>query len=202
MINEKTHTRETNKKLVNLIAASFVDEDNFHEWIHSYDINCYGFARGLTYPDLKHELYAPGKLHNLKFGTGEYVHNEYDPSFIDKCVKRDSIALGQNCEQVTFDSIKEDDGNFYFAITDFHVIPLGDKDHHWHFICRTQSGMWLHKPNWYQSVQSVNWIEYGKSFVFDTITQELGSLQKCPISVHCEAKCFNNFFYKVVVAED
>lgn len=192
--------QNNNIELIKSIANSLVDDDNFNEWIHSTNINCYGFARGLTYPDLKQQFYAPGKLFNIKFGFGEFARTEYTPPIIDKYIMRDSFALEQNVERISFDNINENDGNFYFALTDFSIIPLGKNDHHWHFICRTQSGIWLHKPNWYQPVQKVNWSQYGKTFHFDTITQQVGSRnnpESNPIFLPCEGKCFKDYFYKI-----
>lgn len=51
----------------------------------------------------------------------------------------------------------------------------------------------------------VNWIEYGKTFQFNTVGRELGSsFTECDESVliPCEAVCFENFFYKLELPED
>lgn len=185
-------------ELVNLIAESFVDD--LYDWIHSQDINCYAFARGLTYPDPAHKYYAPGKIYNLKFGVEEaYVRDEYNPEFIDKCIAKDTFALNQNCKRVSFDQIKDDDGYFYFGITDFHVLGAED-DHHWHFICRTETGLWLHKPNWYQDAFGVDWIKFGKTFRFYTLTHGALVCNK-NIIVPCIGSCFENYFYRLKLEE-
>lgn len=197
VLREKQRTDRT--QIADLIADSFFED--MRDWIHASDTNCYAFARGLTYPDTKHQYYSPGKIYQLKFGDGNVVDNENDPAFIDKCIMNDSIALKQKCERVSFSDIKETDFNFYFGITDFHLLTF-ENDHHWHFICRTPSGMWLHKPNWLQNVQLVDWIDYGKTFRFSTIAQEVGGLSKVSTLVPCEGKCFENYFYKLELPED
>ena len=88
--------RALNEKIVDAIANSCVDD--LYSWVHAININCYAFARGLTYPDEKHEYYTPGKLYKMKFGNGSIVNSGCDPCFIDKCIMNDSIALNQHCE--------------------------------------------------------------------------------------------------------
>mgnify|MGYP004510273015 FL=1 len=197
--------RALNEKIVDAIANSCVDD--LYSWVHAININCYAFARGLTYPDEKHEYYTPGKLYKMKFGNGSIVNSGCDPCFIDKCIMNDSIALNQHCERVSFNSIKKDDGYFYFALVDFHAIAFGKNSHHWHFICRTQNGLWLHKPNWYQDVQTVNWIEYGKNLCFATLSREQGKntpylFHGTPLYIPCEGSCFEDYFYRVEFSED
>ena len=190
------------EKIVNLIANSFFED--MYSWTQAKAINCYAFARGLTCPDVKNQIYTPGRLYRLKFGHGPEVNWKCDPYLIDKCISNDSLALNQHCERVSFSSIKEDDCNFYFAITEFHVLN-SPADHHWHFICRTPNGLWLHKPDWFLAAELVNWIEYGKTFQFNTVGRELGSsFTECDESVliPCEAVCFENFFYKLELPED
>ena len=192
--------RLAEEKVANLIADSFFED--MHDWIYQKDINCYAFARGLTFPDLHHNYYSPGKIYHMKSGKGDYIKNQTDPHVIDAYVKADSIALNQKCERVTFSSIKEDDGNFYLAITNFHMIEFPDIEH-WHFICRTPSGMWLHKPNWSQKVQTINWNEYGRSFNFVTIAHgNLASMPEPLALVPCEGICFEDYFYKLEIPED
>lgn len=190
------------KNIAKLISDSFFDEDDIQKWLYAKDINCYAFARGLTYPDLNHELYAPGKIHNLMFGTSKYIKNEYKPKLVHKYLTLDSKALGQTCTRVSFKSIKKDDGNFYFAITNFHPI-YNKNDHHLHFICRTPNGLWLHKPNWFQNSEVVNWIEYGKTFQMDTLLKEVNSADITISSskIRCEGNCFNEYFYKLELSE-
>lgn len=65
------------KNIAKLVSDSFFDEDDIQKWIHAKDINCYAFARGLTYPDSKHEIYTPGKIYNLMYGTNKCIKNEY-----------------------------------------------------------------------------------------------------------------------------
>lgn len=110
------------KNIAKLVSDSFFDEDDIQKWIHAKDINCYAFARGLTYPDSKHEIYTPGKIYNLMYGTNKCIKNEYKPNLVHPYLVLDSKALGQTCTRVSFKSINENDGNFYFAITNFHPI--------------------------------------------------------------------------------
>ncbi len=199
MLQEKQRLFE--EHIADLIADSFFE--NMYDWTHTPDLNCYAFARGLTYPDSKHQFYAPGKIYQMKFGYGNVLQNECNPRFIDKCIENDSIALKQNCQRVSFSDIKEDDVNFYFAITKFHL-PSLPNEYHWHFICRTPSGLWLHKPNWFSNVQFINWIEYGKSFFFSATPLEVDKMLVHPSSdwVQYEGFCFENYFYKLELAED
>lgn len=193
---------EKQRYIANSIANSFFDD--MHDWILEMDINCYGFARGLTFPDSQHQFYSPGKIYHMKFGTGNFIRNEHDPRVIDKYVMRDSLALGQKCERVSFNTIKEDDGNFYFAITNFHMLEHPDVNH-WHFICRTPSGIWLHKPNWIQTAKTVNWLTYGKSFQFETVAIDISQCIQHKSSnflVPCEGVCFENYFYRLELPED
>lgn len=189
--------------IADLIADSFFDD--MYDWTHQENIKCYAFARGLTFPDPENILYSPGKIYHLKFGTGNFVRNEHDPRIIDKYVMRDSLALGQKCERVSFNTIKDNDGNFYFAITNFHMLEHPDVNH-WHFICRTPSELWLHKPNRIQSVQNINWIKYGETFEFQTIATELKMQCSKPSSeikyVSCRGICFENYFYRLELPED
>ena len=192
---------EKQRHIANLISKSFFDD--MYDWTHQTNINCYAFARGLTFPDPHHQFYSPGKIHYMKFGSGTFVKNEHDPKFINECIMRDTIALGQNCNRVSFSAIKEDDGNFYFATTMFHM-DTQPYEKHWHFICRTPSGLWLHKPNWIQSAQDVNWLTYGKSFKFKTVAIDISCnpQQASNLLVPCEGVCFQNYFYKLELPED
>lgn len=70
------------KNIAKLVSDSFFDEDDIQKWIHAKDINCYAFARGLTYPDSKHEIYTPGKIYNLMYGTNKCIKNEYKPNLV------------------------------------------------------------------------------------------------------------------------
>ena len=165
-------------------------------------LNCYAYARNLTYPDPFHEYYAPGRIYNLKFGSGRVIKKELKPSLIDECVVRDSVALNQKCTRVSFDEIDENDGKHYFAIVKFHICPskldpacfgnLGDlskdllkdllKDvndevvgsYSWHFIARTSEGKWMHKPDWIMPVEEIKWEEYGKTFFFPSYNSAFG----------------------------
>ena len=199
MLQEKQRLLE--EDIANLIADSFFE--NMYDWTHQTDLNCYAFARGLTYPDSRHQIYSPGKIYHMKFGCGTVVQNECDPHFIDRCIENDSIALNQKCQRVSFNSIKEDDGNFYFAITNLHLLSFPEEQH-WHFICRTQSGLWLHKPNWFSNAQSINWINYGKSFYFSATPLEIHDFLVHPSSdlVQYEGFCFENYFYQLELPED
>ncbi len=187
--NEKQH----NQRLVTMIADSFFED--MYSWLHSPKINCYAFARGLTFPDVNNNIYAPGKIAQMQFGCGPVALNEYDPSFIDTCINNDSLALKQPCERVSFQTIKEDDCNFYFATTVFNSSSIADKKSHLHFICRTESGLWLHKPSWFQEAQPVQWIEYGKKFKFKALALDLRS------TLDCVGMCFEDFFYKTEIPE-
>ena len=198
----KGKQRSTEEHIVNLIANSFFDD--MYDWVHQDSINCYAFAIGLTFPDPHHQFYTPGKIYNMKFGQGAFVKNEIDAQFIHECIMRDTIALHQNCERLSFNALTEDDGNFYFAITLFHMNSQ-PYDKHWHFICRTPSGLWLHKPNWFQSVQEINWVTYGQTFKFETLAIETGcDMQNTfgNVLVPCEGVCLENYFYKLEVPKD
>lgn len=194
-------SKEKQRYIVNLIANSFFDD--MHKWIHQIDINCYAFARGLTFPDPHHQFYSPGKIHYMKFGSGAFVRNEHELEFINECILRDNIALGQNCERVSFNTIKENDGNFYFATTFFHM-QTQPYIKYWHFICRTPSGLWLHKPNWFQSAQAINWLTYGQTFNFESLAIDISCdpKQASNLLVPCEGVCFENYFYKLELPED
>lgn len=189
--------RKNEEHIADLIAASFCDE--LYDLKNAQNINCYAAARGLIYPDTYRQYYSPGVIHRLKFGTGPIVINEWDPAFIDKCIELDNIALNQPCVRVNFNEIDELDGNYYFAITDFHTLPNGN-DHHWHFIFRTPSGLWLHKPNWIESLQLINWQEYGNTFKFCT-TSFLPDTLVPDVLISCEGICFPDYFYKMELPE-
>lgn len=78
------------KNIAKLVSDSFFDEDDMQKWIHAKDINCYAFARGLTYPDSKHEIYTPGKIYNLMYGTNKCIKNEYKPNLVHPYLVLDS----------------------------------------------------------------------------------------------------------------
>lgn len=80
------------KNIAKLVSDSFFDEDDIQKWIHAKDINCYAFARGLTYPDSKHEIYTPGKIYNLMYGTNKCIKNEYKPNLVHPYLVLDSKA--------------------------------------------------------------------------------------------------------------
>lgn len=194
--------------LASLIANSYATSSK--SWASASYINCYAFARRLTYPDKHQEIYSPGMIYRMKFGSGDIVNKEINPVFIDACINRDNIALGQPCTRVAFNEIHEDDGRYYFGITKFYICPSKIKDpslhyylkdvndekvsrHVWHFICRTPSGIWLHKPNWEQPAEEiVEWENYGKSFIFSSYNTAFGGLY-----VPSRCICFENFFYRV-----
>lgn len=193
--------------LANLIAESYTTE--IRKWVAAEDINCYAFSRRLTYPNKYQDIYTPGMIYKLKFGSGEITHTELDPHFINACIMRDSIALNQPCTRVSFDEIREDDGYYYFGLAEFYICPskitderlhyyLKDVDdektvtHEWHFICRTPYGIWVHKPNWKQASEEIEWEVYGKSFVFSSYNTAFGGLY-----VPARGICFDQFFYRV-----
>lgn len=194
--------------LASLIASSYTTTSK--TWASANDINCYAFARRLTYPDKNRIYYAPGMIYRLKFGKGKVVDTELNPHFIDECIERDSIALEQPCTRVPFDEIQEDDGRYYFGIAKYYMCPSKIKDpalhsilkdvddeksssHVWHFICRTPSGLWLHKPNWEQPAEEIEeWESYGKSFMFLGYNTAFGGLY-----VPTRCICFEDFFYRV-----
>lgn len=169
-------------------------------------INCYAFARQLTYPDYNRNYYFPGMLYRLKYGTGDSMvtqsaqSSNYTDSFIKACIMRDNIALEQECIQVQFDEIDSNDGYKYFAVAKFTLCPViykgrtvqfatGNQD--WHFICRTADGVWRHKPNFFQPVINVVWNEYGKTFEY------LSHSQKLDIDVPAKAVCYENLFFRM-----
>ena len=190
------------KNIAKLVSDSFFDEDDIQKWIHAKDINCYAFARGLTYPDSKHEIYTPGKIYNLMYGTNKCIKNEYKPNLVHPYLVLDSKALGQTCTRVSFKSINENDGNFYFAITNFHPI-YNKNDHQFHFICKTPNGLCLNKPNWFQNVEPVSWTDYGKTFQMYTLAKEVSSTSITISSsrIKCEGICFEDYFYKLELPE-
>ena len=197
--------REFEMYLVELISKSFSEIDDFSQVIHAKDINCYAFSRLLTYPDKNRKIYTPGKVYNLKTGNGPVTGaNEHNLKFIDKCIQNDSIVLNQKTTRVSFKDIDETDGNFYFALTDFHLVSKSTK--HWHFICRMPNGIWLHKPNWLQNPETINWLEFGKSFKFETIANEIAygsyALGNTYTLVPCEGRCFSDYFYKLDLPDD
>lgn len=81
------------KNIAKLVSDSFFDEDDIQKWIHAKDINCYAFARGLTYPDSKHEIYTPGKIYNLMYGTNKCIKNEYKPNLVHLYYARLNIQI-------------------------------------------------------------------------------------------------------------
>lgn len=193
--------------LATLIENSYAT--TARKWSSCKNINCYAFARRLTYPDRHQEFYTPGMIYRLKFGTGDVVHDQIDPNFISNCVMRDSIALNQSCTQVNFAEIDENDGRYYFGLVKFHICPskitnptlhhyLKDVDDElsttcqWHFICRTPAGIWLHKPNWFQDVEEIEWEIYGKVFNFLDYNGAFGGLY-----VPTKGITFDAFFYRV-----
>lgn len=202
MFEEKKRLFE--EYIVDLITNSFFDD--MSSWTHAPNLNCYAFARGLTYPDFKHQFYSPGKIYQMKFGKGPVLKNESNLRFIDRCIQNDSIALKQKCPKVSFKDIKENDGYFYFAVTKFHLLHFSN-DYHWHFICRTPNGLWLHKPNWCCNVQTLDWVEYGKTFRFSIdkvieIDKHKLSLQKTSNPITYEGLCFEDYFYRLELPED
>lgn len=199
-MKERRRIHET--YLANLIAESYTT--SLCKWSAFIGINCYAFARRLTYSDTNHQYYTPGMIYNLKYGTGDFVEQEIDPDFIDDCINRDSIALNQPCTRVSFSEIDEDDEFYYFGIAKFHLRPLKSTNpllqkyldetmmtESWHFICRTPSGLWLHKPNWIQPFEIINWETYGKNFYFFSFNKIFNNM--FPV----ECTCFENYFYRV-----
>lgn len=204
----KERKRICENYLATLVANSYATTTK--KWLSESNINCYAFARRLTYPDKFKQIYSPGMIYRLKFGSGDIVTSELSPDFIDSCINRDSIALEQPCRRVSFDEIKNDDGRYYFGIAKFHMCPskiadsklhsyLKDVDdekvsrHLWHFICRTPSGIWVHKPNWEQPAEEIEeWETYGQSFMFSAYNTAFGGLY-----VPSRCICFKDYFYRV-----
>lgn len=193
--------KEEKKRIIQQIADSCFED--MSDWINAKDINCYAFARGLTYPDMNHKFYFPGKMYHILSGKKEenYLFPRGDLMLMDMGIQNDSIALGQKCTRVSFNDIKENDGNFYFGITEIHSLSNVD-DHRYHFICRTPSGMWLHKPDWIQTPQYVNWSTYGEKFTFEAILLDIASNSKERYCVLTEGICFNDYFYQLELPED
>lgn len=205
MINRK---RMCEVYLASLIASSYATTSK--DWASANDINCYGFARRLTYPDKHRIYYSPGMIYRLKFGQGSIVDKEVEPNFIHSCITRDNIALEQPCTRVSFNEIHEGDGQYYFGIAKYHMCPSQIEDpllhsilkdvkdeevtsYFWHFICRTPSGIWLHKPNWEQPAEEIEeWENFGKSFMFLNYNTAFGGLY-----VPSRCICFEDFFYRV-----
>ena len=203
---EKRRRRMNEIHMAELIADSF-NVDDIYDWTHAPNINCYAFARGLTYPDVNQRYYAPGKIHQLMFGTGDITISETNPDYIDKCIQNDSIALNQEVEKVNFKDISPTDGQFYFAICNFKMKDNEDIKH-WHFICRTPTNLWLHKPNWAQDVQAVNWIKDGQTFTFADATVGIPFMEFQPDPANadlnflpCLGVCFEDYFYKLKLPE-
>lgn len=206
MIKKLGKQRIFEEHLATLVAESFSDFEDFSDVVHAKDINCYAFSRLLTYPDKSRIIYAPGRIQNLKTGKGPVTgKTEHNLRFIDKCIQNDSIALNQTTQRVSFKDIQENDGNFYFALTDFHLTSVPFKLH-WHFICRLPDGTWLHKPNWLQNPELINWLEFGKTFKFEVVTNspEYGIYALAPgySMTTCEGRCFEDYFYKLELPED
>ena len=169
-------------------------------------INCYAFARHLTYPDPCQEFYIPGTLFHIKNGYGDCIDNfDVDPNFIDECIQNDSKAIGQTITRMSIDEI-QNDGHYYFGIAKFTLAlhksddpairrfsNLNDSQriYLWHFIVREPSGIWLHKPNYIQPVEKIKWEEYGKSFFANVYNYVLEAYTPC------EYTCFSDFFYRV-----
>ena len=176
-----------------LIKNSYTQQNTNLSVDEQEGLNCYAYARKLNYKDNFHEYYAPGRIYNLKFGSGRVIKKELNPSLIDECVKRDSVALNQKCTRITFDEIDENDGKHHFAIVKFHICPskldsayFGDLlkevndevvgSYSWHFIARTSEGKWMHKPDWVMPVEEIKWEEYGKTFFFPSYNNAFGGL--------------------------
>lgn len=189
MNNERK--RKNEEHLANLIAESTYED--FYDLKSAEHINCYAASMGFTYPDPYHQFYSPGIIHKLKVGVGPFVTNEYDPSFVDTCLQLDNIALNRKCERVNFQDINDDDMKYYIAITNF--TSLHKSDHHLHFIFRTPNNLWLHKPNWIDPIQLINWGEYGKTFHFNS------SCALTDAQIPCEGNCFPEFFYAMELPE-
>lgn len=170
-------------------------------------INCYATSRLLTYPDRNKRYYSPGRIYNLKYGQGEFTKKELDPYFMDKGIMRDSQVLNQPCTRVNFEDIEECDGYHYFGICKFHICPskvtnstLREMLKHvddskmeakWHFIFRLSTGNWLHKPNFEEPIDVIDWKVYGENFIFNTYNKVFG------VEVPVEAVCFREFFYRI-----
>lgn len=189
------------KRIIQQIAYSFFED--MYDWVSAKDINCYAFARGLIYPDTNHEFYFPGKMYHILSGKKDenYIFPCNNLSLMDIDIQNDSVALGQKCQRISFNDIKENDGNFYFGITEIHSLSDSD-DHRYHFICRTPSGMWLHKSDWVQAPQPVNWNVYGKTFTFNAILVDITSDSPKRYSVPTEGICFKDYFYRLELPED
>ena len=192
-MKENERKRKNVEHLADLIANSFSEE--LCDLKAALDVNSYGASMGFTYPDSHHNYYTPGMIHHLKVGVGPYVTTEYDPNFVDKCFQLDNIVLKRLYRRVNFKDIRDDDMVYYIGIADFTSLP--DKsDHHLHFIWRTPSGLWLHKPSWVESIQLINWTDYGKTFHF-CIDSKLVSPAQKPLRSTCDGTCFQEFFYAI-----
>lgn len=159
------------KKLVKEILKSKTDFKNLR--YVSDGINCYGFARGLSYIDENHEIYVPGALFYMMKKKEEYIEQKSmelilfsdgtNRKFLKKMHNRimlDSIALNQPTTRVSFLEIKEDDKFQYFGLAFFEDYE------EWHFICRdAESGIWFHKLGWQKSPEPVEWLRYGEKFI-------------------------------------
>jgi hypothetical protein len=183
-------------------------QENMEDCLH---INCYGWARQLTYLDKEHLLYYPGMFKFLQTGGKCEVNlynDQIDPVFLDQCIRADSEALQQPCTRVSIDSIKDEDKNFYFGLAIVHTLQKQinvysilqqnklrySTKKQWHFICRTADGVWLHKPNWQQSVEKIYWKENENKSKF--IFYNLASLNS-NIMLQVEGIVQPDYFYRI-----
>lgn len=175
------------RRIVKKISKSTID---FEKMLNvEKGINCYAFARSLSYLDENREFYTPGMLYYMvkegqqaaeeKLEEELFLVDSYNKSFFDKMdkyIQLDSIAIKQPVKRISFSEIKENDGFQYFGMSIFK--EYGE----WHFICRNpKNNIWFHKPGWKYSPEPVEWIEYGKEFM---------------VYGH-RAKCCKNFFYRI-----
>lgn len=190
-------------------------------------INCYAAARLLTHQDFYRQYYAPGRIYNLKYGTGKFVQHELSAEFINECIMRDNLALNQPCTRVNFSDIDPNDGYHYFGLCKmklFGTVSVASlnkiltQNQQWHFIFRLPTGNWLHKPGYEQPIDIIEWEEYGNRFKFDGHMSlqlpQAGSLHKSDFKVieklfefdetgksnfliPVEATCFENYFYRM-----
>ncbi len=194
-------TRLHEQYLVQLIKNS--QSSDISELIATPNINCYAFARHLTYQDEFHSIYTPGMIHNIQFDHGPIILSQTNFNLLEYCLLLDSKALEQKTKKIFFDDIKENDGYSYIGIcyASVNKLNLGKqaieilKNYNicstWHFICRTKDGIWMHKPNWDQPVETIIWKKFGKQFFFQCSTNIPNFM------VEAKCTCKKDYFYQI-----
>lgn len=196
----KKEIRKNEELLTKILKSSY---ESLYELKSAQEINSYAACLGFTYPDVQHEYYTPGVFNRLKNGTGPVVTSETDLFLVAQCFQLDMKALNFKYEHVNPSEIKYDDGKYYIGISTFHSIKSQTISERLDFVFRTENDLWLHKPGWIDSIQSINWIKELETFEFvkTCATPSLFPTYLKLFPKTCRGICFPDFFYAIEFPE-